>query len=682
MLYNSRHITILPLVLICAGIILYNTSVRASYNLTDTSIVRKQIEYASKLAPAKPDSGIFILNKLHKNMHRLPENLQADIISATGRAYYFQGTSDSAFKYIDQANAMYRQINDQEGLGRTMMNKSALYFSMADFDMALIHQDSALVIIEKYGDKNLLKRIYYNMSNLFKVKGAYDESLYYIDKGLELAEEMNDTLHICYLYSMLGLIHTNLGHTQTARSYYMKALQFSQKIHSEKIEMMSYERLGHLYNNMGNNEEALNYFKKALKLSQNLNNFGKTTEILANIGGTYNELGQVNKALYYFQKALKISKEKKITTSFIQATLNIVNIDIQQKKYHQAITKLDSLDKLVHQSNYHYYIARFHNLYSKAQAELTDYKSAYDHLVISNNLTDSLFNEEIRNEFSSLAFSYQYKMRTDSLKFASENRIKQQQAEVKRRKRNTKSIILLSMLFIIASSLALYFVRLKQKRKESLLKDDLLLYQQKALSQQISPVFIMKILNSIKQFIQEKETKESMDYIADFAQLMRLTLYNLHGHLIILKDELEVLDLFLNIEKIKFENRIEIIKIIDHNVDIEKAHIPSLLFQSVADNLLKINDINPDINAKFSYKITHHSEMLNCIFENTCSALNEKQYMKKTDNSLVSEITRKRFDLLSTYYKKKFDYQQLQYIDEHGATLGLRVELDLPLVRS
>ena len=156
----------------------------------------------------------------------------------------------------------------------------------------------------------------------------------------------------------------------------------------------------------------------------------------------------------------------------------------------------------------------------------------------------------------------------------------------------TKSIIVrISLYFLFIGCIALmsviWYNRLdqdeKDKRKQDLEKmaKDAELFK---LRQQLQPHFLFNSLNSINALIGVKpeEARKMVQQLSDF---LRGTLKKEEHQWVSLKEELQYLQLYLDIEKVRFGNRLSTLITTDESV--EKLKLPALLLQPVVENAIK-----------------------------------------------------------------------------------------------
>ncbi|CAN5373473.1 hypothetical protein BH10PSE13_BH10PSE13_15710 [soil metagenome] len=102
---------------------------------------------------------------------------------------------------------------------------------------------------------------------------------------------------------------------------------------------------------------------------------------------------------------------------------------------------------------------------------------------------------------------------------------------------------------------------------------------------QLNPHFLFNTLNSISTLVLLKQTERANAMLSRLSAFLRYTLINEPTAQVGLEQEVETLKLYLDIEKMRFEDRLRTIFIIDPAV--AKARLPSLLLQPLVENSIK-----------------------------------------------------------------------------------------------
>ena len=105
-----------------------------------------------------------------------------------------------------------------------------------------------------------------------------------------------------------------------------------------------------------------------------------------------------------------------------------------------------------------------------------------------------------------------------------------------------------------------------------------------ALQSQMNPHFLFNCLNSINNFILKNEKEEASDYITSFSKLVRKILKNSESLEISLFEELEVLEMYVSLEKTRLLGGFSFIKEIDESLNIHEIMVPPLFLQPFIEN--------------------------------------------------------------------------------------------------
>jgi LytS/YehU family sensor histidine kinase/ligand-binding sensor domain-containing protein len=108
--------------------------------------------------------------------------------------------------------------------------------------------------------------------------------------------------------------------------------------------------------------------------------------------------------------------------------------------------------------------------------------------------------------------------------------------------------------------------------------------QLEALRSQMNPHFIFNCLNSIKLYTTQNDTVAASNYLTKFSKLIRLALENSKSETIPLSTELEALELYIEMEAMRFKEKLKYSIIINENVDADFIEIPPLLLQPYVEN--------------------------------------------------------------------------------------------------
>ena len=150
--------------------------------------------------------------------------------------------------------------------------------------------------------------------------------------------------------------------------------------------------------------------------------------------------------------------------------------------------------------------------------------------------------------------------------------------------------ILLTVSLLVAWSALYYsinfFIRLEEQSDRLLrLESQASNAQLAMLRYQLNPHFLFNTLNSISTLVLLKQTDRANAMLSRLSSFLRYTLVNESTGMLTVAQEIETLKLYLEIEKMRFEDRLRSHFRIDKSV--MQAHLPSLLLQPLVENAIK-----------------------------------------------------------------------------------------------
>jgi len=143
---------------------------------------------------------------------------------------------------------------------------------------------------------------------------------------------------------------------------------------------------------------------------------------------------------------------------------------------------------------------------------------------------------------------------------------------------------LAALLAAAAAAGAGYRLRVRRLEARERLRTALVEAQLDALQFQLRPHFLFNTLNSILPLI-GKDPERARQMVIRLGELLRLSLRSEDTPLVTLEEELAILDKYLEIEKVRFRDRLEVA--IDLDPSVAAAKVPSFLLQPLAENAIK-----------------------------------------------------------------------------------------------
>jgi hypothetical protein len=249
----------------------------------------------------------------------------------------------------------------------------------------------------------------------------------------------------------------------------------------------------------------------------------------------------------------------------------------------------------------------------------------------------------------------------------------------------TNAFYIIVILFSIGVSVLFswLFMRSLSKRKRARENMERMLteYRLTALKSQINPHFMSNSLVAIQNLILQNDTDSANLYIAKFSLLLRSLLDYSNKSAASLKSELAMIELYVELEQLRFSNKFEFKIDIASDVDVNDTFIPTLITQPFIENAIwhGLLPLSSETAAKLTLGIRMNDRsLIISIKDNGVGRGYHKD--KRTERvSKGTELIAARIETLNQLYETtggKIEITDLK--DENGMSLGTLVTIELP----
>jgi LytS/YehU family sensor histidine kinase len=319
--------------------------------------------------------------------------------------------------------------------------------------------------------------------------------------------------------------------------------------------------------------------------------------------------------------------------------------------------------------------------------DMIDSAFIYQELMLAAK--DSLFSQEKVKQMQSLSFSEQLR--------------KQEEAEQQRELQNKVKLYSVLSALIVLLLLATIIIRniilkrrnekqrlehklelqqLESQRKEESLQHQATELEMQALRAQMNPHFIFNSLNSINMFILENNKLQASEYLSKFSRLVRLILQNSQEALIPLERELEALQLYLELESLRFENKCEYKISVSDDVDTTVMKVPPLIIQPYAENAIWHGLMHKKEKGHLEIEL-YLEKILFCKITDDGIGRKEATELKNkstsTHKSIGMRITADRIAMLQQQKQNRTFISITDLVLPDGSSGGTEVLLKIPL---
>lgn len=566
--------------------------------------------------------------------------------------------------------------------------------------------------VESYA-LNKLGEIYRNVS-------SYDDALEVHLKAEKLAQEADNLELEVVSLNMIGVVYRRMDYIKPALDYHKKALDIANSVKDPSDDLkfsiaVSQNSMGNVYLTLKQYDLAIEQFEKSLVVeNQSGNRLGLAINY-HNLGYADEAKGLLDLALKNYKRSLNYNEQIDSEVGRVICYNSIGQIYIKQKKYDDAKVIIEQALKKALQLNDQFYIAYAYINLGWAQSELNmdeeaeaslmiglevsetygfktstvdahkhlsnlykknnDYQSALYHYEEAVELENTIFTERNMQYVSDIIIQYENEAKnTQITQLANEN-------ELVKSKLQRNQTIFWSALLVLAI-VAGIMIAVNRNRQLSHEKQILTL-EQDMLRSQMNPHFIFNSLNSIKLYIINNEKENAVYYLNKFSKFIRKILIASTEKDISLEDELDTMQLYMNIENIRFSNDIDFTVQVEPGINTSTIKVPSLILQPFLENALwhGLSSKKEDKQILLSvFKVDHAFVNIsitdNGIGRRASEKINRDRVLKRKSVGLA--ITKARLANFSKRFTTDYKMDIEDLYDAQDKPIGTRVIVHIP----
>ena len=246
--------------------------------------------------------------------------------------------------------------------------------------------------------------------------------------------------------------------------------------------------------------------------------------------------------------------------------------------------------------------------------------------------------------------------------------------------------LLIGLLTVVVIILLISWVKrriakaVNAEKEKSRLNNRLIELETRAIRAQMNPHFIFNSLNTLQRFILEDDKNKSYTYLIEFSRLLRKLLETSESDTISLKEEIEILTAYLEIEKLRFDNSFEYH--INSNVELmQSVYIPIMLVQPFAENAIWHGLLNKKGMRflKITFTTIDHEKILCEIDDNGVGRhYKQKEQGEIRKKSMALDFIRQRLDLIKQSTGIECSFEITDKLDNGGNSAGTLVRMIIP----
>jgi len=589
--------------------------------------------------------------------------------------HYLRISADSSLIYSNQALDYSIETDNRRGVARGMLMIGSGHNAKGEYSLAIESQLRALEIFEEIKDTAAIGITYNNLATNYHTLGKYSEAINYYQLSTIIAKKQGNSNGIFLTLINIGTIYAEWKKYETSIEHFENACNISLQLKDKNYQGLSLHNIGVSYLKLEQYEKAKYYLEESLKIRNKLNDKEGIFSIYINLGDIYKTIINYDSAISYYTVALQESYVIGNETNEALATLKLGETYLlagETKKVEPLLKEALNLSIEIGETKY---LKETYKALSDYYSQINDFEKAYSNYVEYTAIKDTIFNRDSRREISEMQTLYELDKKENEIEIQN-LRIDKQQAQF------YYTISGIALLLILA---VLLFNRYKMKQKHyriELEKKNIDI-EQRLLRTQMNPHFIFNSLNSINSFITDNNSDSAQAFLSKFARLMRYILENSRKTFVPVEDEVNTLQLNMELEQLRFDNKYDFEIIVDENIDTEFTFIPPMLIQPFIENAILHGLANKPSEGKIYVELKKNGELMHCIIEDNGIGREKAMELKEQSGkskrqSLGMQVTKERLDILNEKTTEEVTFKIIDKTDSSGNPEGTRVELRIP----
>lgn len=675
------------------------------------------------------------IDSLKKALPVAKDTSLIDCLNALSNAYILLEKKDSAEYYAALAGDKAKTLNYIHGLAVSLSRKSQI---AKHFDDDFIKSETlgkeALYWYERTENKEGINTVYYYIAFAVFAQSRFDEAVFYTEKNYAYAQQNNNLLGQINALSWLSAMYRQTGNYENSFLMARQSYELASTTKNKALVSTALYNIGQLYAQIEDYPNALIYFRRVYDMDdEEIRNERIQADIdiwfKMEFAEIFSHLHQFDSAWYYYNlfkpavdkaaylrvywistgecyylqkdytNALKnfrlgLAEHIKLNdrNEIMRALLDIGKTQLALKNNAAALQYGREGLAIALETKAKQFIRDGYLILSTTFDRLRQADSANFHYRQYIYWKESTANDQLKAKFTAYRYDEQIKL-LDKENQLQQQLLKQSLEHKRMLITGIGVLLLLGVIFIRFIMLKrkilqneLHIQKLENERKQAAFQQQTTELEMQALRAQMNPHFIFNCLSSINSFILKNESEAASDYLTKFARLIRMVMHASKEPVISLEDELEMLQLYLDMERLRFKNAFDYTIIFKNEVDVSFIYIPPLLLQPFAENAIWHGLLHKEGEKHLAITFSEANNLLHCtIVDNGVgreAAATQKSKSAEKQKSMGLKITRERLALFNGVKDHQNMLEIEDLFDNDGHAAGTRVLLTIRVKRN
>ncbi|MFT3933981.1 MAG: histidine kinase [Chitinophagaceae bacterium] len=679
------------------------------------------------------------IDSLQKIMQTASDTVKINCLNALSIAYYIYNT-DTARNYATKAYQLATAIHYTKGMADGLLNLAQIKQERGDINGAEQYFRQACGLYGQADNANEYNEAVARLGYNLMLQLRFEEARSLKEKNLLYYSSRYDSANMVYTYRDIGTTYDEQGYYEKAFGYYYKDMLISRDIQEYKglrrdLYMWGNYYLAGLYKDAGDDKTALMYFRLSAEKAKE---YELPDVYNSRMGDIYVLQHQYDTARYYYRMAYHFTAMRLVDTPIqkyflTDQLISIGETFLKQQQYDSALAYLvkplqfcfpanffslpvlydaalacqgkkqfaasfqytGQLLDIARKSGARQDVCNALEMYWKLYEQTGNKDSAYKYHLLFSSLKDTLANDKQLRNIAVQEMKTENQLQESKITLlAKEKKIQQQQ-----------KLLLLLLLFGLGAIMFILFryhllkqhneagkrrqaenelslQKLEAQRTKAAFEQKATVLEMQALRAQMNPHFIFNSLNAINRFILKNDKAQASEFLTKFSRLIRLILQNSQSAFIPLEKELESLQLYLELEALRFEHHFEFIINVDDTLETDIIKVPPLIIQPYVENAIWHGLMHKEEKGQLEIALFQQQNMLCCrIADNGIGRNKAKELRSKSAaayKSMGMQITASRIEMLQQKELTDTHIQVNDLVLPDGSAGGTEVILKIP----
>ena len=643
------------------------------YNAEIALMIGDQHDYSKSILACQP-----FLNKLNS------DKVQFKLFRHLGYYHSNMQEFETADFYLKLAVKIGKKERNNQKLSEAYSHLSLNFMASNLKDSALFYSNKSINFARRGKDKSVLARAFNYQAKVYDFFGQIELSVAKNLISLQLAEEVQNIWLLSKFTREIGQEQKIILNLDDAEYYFKRSLNYAKQISDRRQMALALSNLADVNLDRNNLKTAIQNANLAINYLIPLNDFNGLGEAKNILGMVYKKQGSFNLASSNFNQALVYYEATSNKEKIAAVYHNVGTIFKEEKKYSTALNHLNRSIEIRTQYGSKNQIYQTYRTIADLYKEIDNPRKSLEYMELYINYLDSNTTLQAATKIAELSESYRSDQRERLINAQADSLRRQQQEKVltstklenSQLRNNFQMYIILAFMIIVVLAGVVIFYRwnqsnIVQQQREAEMSQTLL-------RAQMNPHFVFNAMSVIQSYIYENDTVNSSKFLVNFSRLMRLILENSPKEFIPIATEVEILEKYLAMQKLRFEDRFKFDIYTDEILFEESALIPPLITQPFIENAIEHGQLHTIDGGFIKVSFVKEDNMLVItIIDNGIGRKGSKVKKKSSAHkSMAMDITSERIKNLN----KKYKSEGSMVVEDYDKVLetGTKVVISLP----